>query len=310
MRSRVLTVRDPASVDFSAYLKPFQLDQARLEREKKRAVHPFLRWEPGNVLAAGDIAVCRLVSDCPRFNREAVRFTAGSGLFHRQLEAQAIGMTVGQTCEVALPEGTVTMTLTQVTRRIEPPLTDALVEKMGLDGVHTVAQYTAYLIAQQKEEQFQATVYEPLHYLTRQVIDGSEFVLCQADWQHVVDLRLAQNRALCRQEGMTLETMTAKDFAGRIPVKCYDELVALEQTCAWDTLCLHLLGRWFARDSGEAPDQAGYADSIRSYMSSWGVTEAQAREVQPYENYAFFFYTGLANRVMYDIVKKQYDKED
>ncbi len=310
MKSRVLTLKDPKSVDFSPYLEPFVLDQERLNHELNRIANPYIRWENGTTLFSGDMAVCRLESDCPRFNKESIRFVAGSGLFHRELEALAVGMTVGETRQIDLPEGRVALTLTQVTNKIVPEISDEMVEKLGLEGIHTVADYTTYLTVQQKEETFQKRVYEPLNYLIRQVIDNSEFVLYQADWQHVVDLRLEWNRALTRREGMTLETMTEKEFEGRMPVKCYDELVALEQREAWNNLCMHLLGRCFAQKQGFQPDQSGYEASLQNYSNSWGISQEEARELEPYESYAFFAYSNLAYQTLYDIVKQKYFKED
>lgn len=310
MKSRVLTLKDPKTVDFSSYLPPFVLDQEQLDRQRDRIANPYIQWEEGTTISAGDMAVCRLVSDYPQFNRESVRFVAGSGLFHRELEALAMGMSVGETRQIDLPEGRVALTLTQATNKVVPEINDEMVEKLELEGVHTVADYTAYLIRQQKEETFQKRVYEPLNYLIHQVIDNSEFVLYQADWQHVVDLRLEWNRILTRREGLTLETMTEKDFEGRMPVKCYDELVALEQREAWNNLCMHLMGRWFAREKGFQPDQAGYAASLQNYRNSWGISEEEARELEPYESYAFFAYSNLAYRTFYDVVKQAYFKED
>lgn len=310
MKSRVLTLKDPKSVDYSPYLKPFVLNQERLRCERNRIANPYIRWEEGTTIFPGDMAVCRMESDCPRFNKESVRFVAGSGLFHRELEALVVGMTVGETRQIDLPEGRVALTLTQATNKIVPKISDEMVEKLGVEGVRTVADYDAYLITQQKEETFRERVYEPLNYLIHQVIDHSEFVLYQVDWQYVVDLRLEWNRVLTRREGLTLETMTAKEFEGRIPVKCYDELVALEQREAWNNLCMHLLGRYFAREQGFQPDQAGYAASLQNYMNNWGVSEEEAREIESYEFYSFFAYSNLAYRTFYDMVKQEYFKED
>ena len=92
MRSRILQVKDYREVDVKPLLKPFMPDEAALEAELKRLTNPYVRWETGESVSAGDQAVCRLVSDCPRFNKENVRFVAGSGMFHKELEALAIGM--------------------------------------------------------------------------------------------------------------------------------------------------------------------------------------------------------------------------
>ena len=173
MKSRVLQIKDYREVDVKSLLKPFVPDDAALEAELRRLTNPYIRWEAGTTVSPGDQAVCRLVSDCPRFQKEKVRFVAGSGMFHKELENLSMGMTVGGTREIVLPEGRVSLTLTGVMNRVAPEPGDKMVEKLGLDGVHTVAAYRAYLLEQQKAAAFQEDSYDALNHLMREVISGS-----------------------------------------------------------------------------------------------------------------------------------------
>ena len=148
MKSRVLRAKDYREVDVKPLLKPFAPDEAALEAELRRLTNPYIRWEDGTTVSPGDQVVCRLASDCPRFQREKVRFVAGSGMFHKELEDMSTGMEVGETREAVLPEGKVSLTLTGVMNRVVPEASDEMVEKLGLEGVHTVAAYRAYLLEQ------------------------------------------------------------------------------------------------------------------------------------------------------------------
>lgn len=309
MRSRVVSVKDPASIDLSPYLRPFVLDQAKLDRELARLANPYVRWEKGTTVSEGDMVICRLTSGYPRFNKDKVKFVAGSGMFHKELETLAIGMTVGETREVELPEGRAALTVTDVTNKVVPPVSDDMVKRLGLHDVHTVADYTAYLARQQQEQVLEELLYEPLQYMIHEMIDQSEFVLCQEDWQHAVDLRLDRSRVLFRQEGLVMEELTAPQFEGRIPVKSYHELVALEQRESWTSLCMHLLGRYYAEQDGFCPDEAGYAQYIREYMEGWHISEEEARETDPYTFYAFFAYVGHARKHFVAIIKNQFMME-
>lgn len=175
---------------------------------------------------------------------------AGSGMFHKELEDMSTGMEVGETREAVLPEGKVSLTLTGVMNRVVPEASDEMVEKLGLEGVHTVAAYRAYLLEQQKEAAFQEDSYDALNHLMREVISGSEFVLDREDWEEPINRELDRCRTLCRQEGMVLEEMTPEQFNGRIPVKSYHELVAMLQYEGWDKLCRYLLGCLYAGSDG------------------------------------------------------------
>ncbi len=306
MKSKVLQVKDYREIDVRPLLTPFAPDGEALETELRRLTNPYIRWEEGRTAASGDQVVCRLVSDCPRFHREKVRFVAGSGMFHRELEALAAGMSVGETGELDLPEGRVSLTLTGVMNRVVPVPSDEMVEKLGLEGVRTVADYRAYLLAQQKEAAFQQNLYEPLRRLTRDVISGSEFVLCREDWAAVVNRELDRCRTLCRQEGMVLEEMTAQQFRGRIPVESYHELVAMTQFESWDRLCRYLLGRWYAQEDGFQPGEAAYEAFIADYTKTWHVSEENARAANTYENFIFDEYAGHACTVLTAYIKEFY----
>lgn len=306
MKSRVLQVKDYRDVDVKPLLKPFTPDEEALETELRRLANPYIRWEEGEQVYAGDQAACRLVSDCPRFNKEKVRFVAGSGMFHQELEALAIGMKVGETRKTVLPEGGVALTLTGVMNRTVPAPSDEMVEKLGLEGVRTVKDYQAYLLAQQKEAAFKQDSYEPLNRLARDVIDGSEFVLNREDWAAVVNRELDRCRALCRQEGMVLEEMTPEQFQGRIPVKSYHELVAMLQYEGWDKLCRYLLGCLYAESDGFRTGEAEYGEFIADYVRSWHVSEENAREANPYDSFLFNEYAGHAYTVLKKYIRKFY----
>ena len=306
MKSKVLQVKDYREIDVRPLLTPFAPDEEALETELRRLTNPYIRWEDGTTVSPGDQVVCRLASDCPRFQKEKVRFVAGSSMFHKDLEDMSIGMEVGGTRETILPEGKVSLTVMGVMNRVVPEPRDEMVEKLGLEGVRTVADYRAYLLAQQKEAAFQQNLYEPLRRLTRDVISGSEFVLCREDWAAVVNRELDRCRTLCRQEGMVLEEMTAQQFRGRIPVESYHELVAMTQFESWDRLCRYLLGRWYAQEDGFQPGEAAYEAFIADYTKTWHVSEENARAANTYENFIFDEYAGHACTVLTAYIKEFY----
>ena len=306
MKSRVLQIKDYREVDVKSLLKPFVPDDAALEAELRRLTNPYIRWEAGTAVSPGDQAVCRLVSDCPRFQKEKVRFVAGSGMFHKELENLSMGMTVGGTREIVLPEGRVSLTLTGVMNRVAPEPGDKMVEQLGLDGVHTVAAYRAYLLEQQKAAAFQEDSYDALNHLMREVIGGSEFVLDREDWAETINRELDRCRTLCRQEGMTLEEMTPEQFQGRIPVKSYHELVAMLQYDGWDNLCRYLLGCRYAETDGFHSGEAEYEAFIADYAKTWRVCAENAREANPFESFIFNEYAGHAYTVLKNYIREFY----
>ena len=306
MKSKVLRAKDYREVDVKPLLTPFAPDEAALEAELRRLVNPYIRWEAGETVSAGDQVVCRLVSDCPRFQKEKVRFVAGSGMFHKELENLSVGMSVDGTREIVLPEGRVALTLMGVMNRVVPEPGDEMVEKLGLDGVHTVEEYRAYLLEQQKTAAFREDSCEAVKYLLREVISGSEFVLDREDWAETINRELDRCRTLCRQEGMVLEEMAPEQFNGRIPVRSYHELVAMLQYDGWDKLCRYLLGCRYAESDGFQAGEAEYGEFIADYVRSWHVSEENAREANPYDSFLFNEYAGHAYTVLREYTRKFY----
>ena len=310
MKSKVLQVLDYRNVDVKPLLKPFVQDEDALEKELLRLLNPYVRWEEGTKVSAGDQVVCRLKSECPRFNKEKVKFMAGSGMFHKELETLSIGMLVGETRETNLPEGQVVLTLIGVLNRVVPEVCDEMVEKLHLEGVRTVDEYKAYLLMQQKEAAFQDTLYQPQKKLMESVLSESEFVLYKEDWIAVTNYELDRCRVLCQQEGMTLEEMTPEQFWGRIPVKSYHELVIMTQENSWDNLCKYLLGRWYAETDGFQPSEADYEAFIADYVKDWHTTEEKAREANTLEKYIFNQYVWYAYNVQTKYIREQYFTEE
>lgn len=304
MKSRVLQVKDYREIEVK--LKPFTPDEAALEAELRRLSNPYIRWEAGSTVSSGDQVVCSLVSGCSRFNKEQIRFVAGSGMFHKGLEQLSIGMTVGQTRVLDLPEGSVSLTLTGVMNRVVPALRDEMAERLGIDGVHTIEDYKAYLLVQQKDAAFQDSLYDPLTQLMNTIISCSEFALYKEDWAAAVKLELDRCRALCRQEGMVLEEMTPEQFEGRIPVQSYHEFVALIQDCSWDNLCRHLLGRWYAEQDGFHPGKEDYEKFIAEYAKDWHVSQENARESNTYENFIFNQYAEHTYDILTAYIRELY----
>ena len=148
MQSKLVAAKDyhEVALDIPAFVP----DQAALQKELDRLRNPYVTWEPGGAVAAGDMVRCSLRSALPRFQKDSIRFVAGSGMYNPTLEALAIGMQAGETRTATLPEGEVDLTVQAVQKRVVPALTDEMAAACKLPGVRTVAGYRRYLLAQQR----------------------------------------------------------------------------------------------------------------------------------------------------------------
>lgn len=285
MVSRIHQLKPYETVDFSAYRKIFQVDEAALSSQCQRLQNRFLRWEEGTVADLGDATLCTLTSQVPKFQKKAIPISVGAGLLPSAIEQALVGMQVGQEKTVQVDGQSVGIKLLSVKNRYLPELTDALVARLDLDGITTVAQLRQSLIQQQKQECASADSYEAAQYVMEATRQQSEFILSQQDWQKLVDMDMQRNYELARQDGLDLKTMTARDFQGRIPATCYDGVVSLTKTRAFVTLQNYLLGVHYAALDGYTVDEESYEQFIRNYQKTWRVTEEMARRSNTYEYY-------------------------
>lgn len=133
-----------------------------------------------------------------------------------------------------------------------------MIEALGVPGIATVEAYWAYLFSEWKNEDFLKHGYEALEHLITQVVSNSELLIREEDWQAHVDWELGRVQCIAKAEGLILEQMTEKEFAGRIPVKTYDGLVALLQKGAWRGCALGLLGKALAERDGYKVNEDQY----------------------------------------------------
>ena len=185
MQSKLVTAKDyhEVALDIPAFVP----DQAALQKELDRLRNPYVTWKPGGAVAAGDMVRCSLRSALPRFQKDSIRFVAGSGMYNPTLEALAIGMQAGESRTATLPEGEVTLTVQAVQKRVVPALTDEMAAACKLPGVCTVAGYRRYLLAQQRDKAAAQAAWTLAARIKRTVLDGSAFVLCKADWKQAVE---------------------------------------------------------------------------------------------------------------------------
>ena len=312
MKSRILTLTPYDTISIAPYQIVFSPDEKQLEYELNRLCNPYITWSEGTQAGMGDMAVCRLVSDVSRFNKAGLPLTLGAGLMPPALEQAIVGMQVGETKDVALPDAQVAVTLLSVRNKHVPELRDDMVQALEIPGVTALAQYRAHLMALQRAEQAAKACYEPCRHVIDTVMNESEFVLHKEDWDRIVQLKLDRLRTLCRQDGLVFEDMTQEEFAaGRVPnVKCHEGVIALEQNASWDVLREFLLGRYYAEQDGFAPDEASYEAYLQEYVKSWGVTAEQARESNSYAFYELGEYSGYFYQKVNQYVNAHIFKEE
>lgn len=310
MRSKVFSMFPFEQVDITPFKRHAEIDEAKLQKELDRAVYPYITWEEGDEAAAGDVVSCRMESADARFRRAEAKITVGAGLLDKTEEAKLVGARVGTTQTLCCRGSEVAVTVLGIRKRCVPPLEDRMVAALGLDGVQTVDQYRAYLVNQAVDEQFDHDSYEVIEAVFRAVRERSEVLIDEADWQQTVDWDLNRLAVISRLDGMDLKTMTAQDFAGRIPVKSYYELVAMLQRDAWQNTWQMLMGRKLAETDGFTVTQEGYETFLKESAEAWHYTAEDYRPAYSYEYYAAIQYRVHYYDAVSDYIRKHLYWED
>lgn len=308
MKSRVVKVYEYTDVDISKFQVTFKVNQDKINQEISRVKNHYAIWKQGTKVSKQDMVLCALQSDIQKFNRKKVKMIVGSHLFDAKLEDALIGMNVGEEKKIMVSEQEVAIRVLQVTNKICPELDDSMVQKLNLDGVNTVKDYREYLINQQRQEFIQDKKYNVIQYVRNKVLKQSDFILKREDWQWAVNMELQKCSVLAQKDGLQLETMTEKEFEGKIPVKSYYELVALLQSKYWENLCEYLLGIYYMQMDGRQVDESQYEECIKEYSKTWHETEENAKKIISLEYYLFkeyenYFYNKLDRYVAENLLK-------
>lgn len=297
-------------VDITPFKRSPEIDEAKLQKELDRAVYPYITWSDGDVAAMGDVVECSMTSPDKRFQRPNAKITVGAGLLDREAEKKLVGQRVGDTQMLICRGSEVSVTILSVKKRCVPPLTDEMVDALGLEGVCTVEQYRTYLVEKALDERFSNESYAVIQSVLQTVRERSEVLITQEDWQQSVQWDINRLSVIARFDGMELEKMTAAEFEGRIPVQSYYELVAMLQRDAWQNTWQMLLGRKLAEEDGFTVTEAEYEAFLAELAASWNSNVEAYRPAYPYAYYEAIQYRIHYYDAVSDYIRKNIYWED
>lgn len=173
MNSKVETLFDYRSVSVPSELGKWHMPQEELEAQLNILSHAHAIETEEEMVEAGDSVACRGESDCPRWNREVLLFYPGHGLCDETLENGLLGARVGETRSLQTPEGEVRLTVQRIVRRKDMPISDAMVQCEGIEGVTTLTDYSRWFREQKEDFYRQRARYQCAKYILDEVEKNS-----------------------------------------------------------------------------------------------------------------------------------------
>lgn len=171
-------------------------------QELTRGKVSFAPQNPATPIEKGCRVTLKTKSVLPKFNKEKISVTVGTGLYDRGLEARLCGMIEGESAEAMVKGEKVTFTVLKVEKKSFPALTDELVQDLHLDGITTLAEYRRYMDRKIKT----AYAAELARKLATRLIGVAQMDLpAEEDVRRVIDLEYEPLRTRFSLDGMSPE---------------------------------------------------------------------------------------------------------
>lgn len=190
-----------------------------ITKELRHVVRPFKKVVPVEVAEPGDVAMLKLESSLPKFNKPMVPVTIGGGLFCKELEDQIAGHKVGETFAASADGEAVTVTVLKATRTQFPAPTDEMVAAYGeahtdYAGIKTLVQYREKVVADYLKNARTDAIFGQLQEITDYVLTQSDWNFDEAEVAELEEAMLTDERSYVREQlGIELEDMTEEQLA-------------------------------------------------------------------------------------------------
>lgn len=288
MKSKAVSVYDYHKIDLSEFCIHFSPDEERIQDEMNRLANRLAVWEKSDSIEPGGVAVLWSDSDYAKYRKSKLNVAVGSGLFDAEFETQLIGLKIGEAREISTSKGSASVRVIDFMKKVVPAISDELIDTEGPEDVHTVAEFREKLIQEQKAEALDEVRWQADQKLYAVMHKNSEYVITKEDFQHCIQIQLDRMQAISDLQGLNLKTMTKEQYAGRIPVESYDQLLVLLYRDTWNYLENYLTGLYFAEQEGIQVDisEEAYLADIKEYAEFWKDSLDDAAKIWSREEFA------------------------
>ena len=256
--------------------------EEQIQKELRRVVRKHKTVCPVQTLEAGDVAVLKLESDAPRFNKPMVPVTIGSDLLDHALEQSCVGRSVGETFTAETEAGEVTVTVLKASRTSYPEPTDEMVAEYSQEaeeyaGLTTVEAFIAKVRADYCGQLRESAVYEKMGALIDTVLEQSDWEFDPEDVNAMRDNSMQEIRENLReQQSKTLEELTEKELTGYFGVSSLEELdrELNADSERWIAMIL-----WSAHEKKKTPSLADMDDLSFDFVEAYVRSKIVYKEV-------------------------------
>lgn len=261
MNAVVKKLCDIDAVAIPAEMLSVSVDEQDVQRDVARLGLRYAAESEAEIAETGDTVCCCADAESYPDGRVILLYTAAALPGAEGAEKAAVGKRLGESFETTIAGKAVRLTVEKILRRTPAEVNDALVAAMGLEGVSTVAEYSAYAREKRAADQRLEKSKEITRYLADTMTAESEFDYDPAALEKAIDEEIELYIADYGEDSldMTQEEMRAA--------------IADHFKQGW-------VARAFCETRGVEIDRAGsevYTDQMLEMMSLMG-EDAPARE--------------------------------
>lgn len=144
MKASAIRLCDMDKIAIPPELLKVELDEQKVTDAVARLSLRYAAETEAETAEMGDIIHCKPDANAYPDGRDILLYTDVALPGAEQAAQAAIGKRAGDEFEAVIADKAVHLTVSKIIRRVPAEVNDALIASMGLDGVSTVAEYTAY----------------------------------------------------------------------------------------------------------------------------------------------------------------------
>lgn len=187
MDGRVVQLYDYRKLEIPDEMLRIQIDEAQVEYNLQMLALRHGTESLEEVVEEGDLVYCQADDRSYPDGRTVLLYTGLHMPGAEMAEKDAIGGKLGTTFVTKLADKTVELTIKKIVRRMSAEVDDAWIKSLGIENVHTVADYKEQVRSRIKNDIMTERKKEVSYYIVTQIQEQSEFVYDEAAIQQYLD---------------------------------------------------------------------------------------------------------------------------
>lgn len=298
--------------DFTTFIIPEELSiqHDKIELQVEDAISFLAKKhvtliESGDPIAPGDIVTVDIESDNTKINQNNVQISVGIG-FKKLIEDQVVGMRKGEVKTISIDGDSAALKVVSIKRRIVPEVTDALIDRLNIEHVHTINDYKAHLYNEFSVQLKKQNVFKIAQAWIKEGIAESEFDISEED----IESKLQNVRKYAARENSSYEDYIIAYASVDLTNPTLEESEANIRKSLIRGIQETLLGQSFDSKEGNEFNQQTYENELKELASKEGESIEKLKGNYSFDDYLQQKYTLYYYNYVLDLCRQKIELHD